>query len=85
MARFRRESHHSDGITDQISLQRTSATKSAISGLMHRSKELSLFEARSCVDELGHPSKLPLGLEAQPGNAGCAVVRFGSTRSENDA
>jgi hypothetical protein len=58
---------------------------SAISGLMHRSKELSLFEARSCVDELGHPSKLPLRLEAQPGNAGCAVVRFGSTRSENDA
>jgi hypothetical protein len=32
MARFRRESHHSDGITDQISLQRTSATKSAQSG-----------------------------------------------------
>src|SRR6476469_705833 len=28
----RRESHHSDGITDQKSLQRTSATKSALSG-----------------------------------------------------
>jgi hypothetical protein len=40
MARFRRESHHSDGITDQISLQRTSATKSAKSGLMHRSKKV---------------------------------------------
>jgi hypothetical protein len=26
---------------------------------MHRNKKLSLFEARSCVDELGHPSKLP--------------------------
>jgi len=38
---------------------------------VQRSKELSLFEARSCVDELGHPSKLPLRLEAQPGNAGC--------------
>jgi hypothetical protein len=32
MARSRRESHHSDGITDQKSLQRTSATKSAQSG-----------------------------------------------------
>ena len=32
MARSRRKSHHSDGITDQKSLQRTSATKSAISG-----------------------------------------------------
>jgi hypothetical protein len=29
MARSRRESHHNDGITDQKSLQRTSATKSA--------------------------------------------------------
>jgi hypothetical protein len=27
MVRSRRESHHSDGITDQKSLQRTSATK----------------------------------------------------------
>src|SRR5882757_6708681 len=35
----RRESHHSDGITDQKSLQRTSATESATSGLMYRSKE----------------------------------------------
>src|SRR6476620_10581680 len=33
LARYsRRESHHSDGITDQKSLQRTSATKSAITG-----------------------------------------------------
>ena len=32
---------------------------SARSGLMYRNKKLSLFEARSCVDELGHPSKLP--------------------------
>jgi hypothetical protein len=29
ITRSRRESHHSDGITDQKSLQRTSATKSA--------------------------------------------------------
>jgi hypothetical protein len=35
----------------------------AESGLMHRSKELSLFEARGCVDERTHPSKLPLWLE----------------------
>jgi hypothetical protein len=40
MARFRRESHHSDGITDQKRLQRTSATKSAKSGLMQRSKSM---------------------------------------------
>src|SRR5512143_1433769 len=32
MARSRHESHHSEGITDQKSLQRTFATKSAISG-----------------------------------------------------
>jgi hypothetical protein len=32
MVRSRRESHHSDGITGQKSLQRTSATKSAQSG-----------------------------------------------------
>jgi hypothetical protein len=31
MVRSRRESHHGDGITDHKSLQRTSATKSAIS------------------------------------------------------
>src|SRR2546423_4668918 len=31
----------SDGITDQKSLQRTSATKSAFSGLLHRSKGFS--------------------------------------------
>ena len=30
MVRSRRELHHSDGITDQKSLQRTSATKSAL-------------------------------------------------------
>ena len=48
---------------------------------MHRSKELSLFEARSCVDELGHPGKLPLRLEAHPGHAGFAEVRFGSIAS----
>ena len=33
-----------DGITDQKSLQRTSATKSAKSGLVHRSKRSSLFD-----------------------------------------
>jgi hypothetical protein len=32
MARSRRESHHSDGITNQKSPQLTSATKSANSG-----------------------------------------------------
>jgi hypothetical protein len=36
MARSHRESHHSDGITDQKSLQQTSATKSANNGLMQR-------------------------------------------------
>jgi hypothetical protein len=46
MVRSRRESHHSDGITDPNNLQQISATKSAQSGLMHRNKELSLFEAR---------------------------------------
>jgi hypothetical protein len=45
MARSRRESHHSDGITDQKNLQQTSATKSAISGLMHCSNRLR-FSAR---------------------------------------
>jgi hypothetical protein len=39
MVRSRRESHHSDGITDQKNLQQTSATKSAKSGLMQRSKQ----------------------------------------------
>jgi hypothetical protein len=43
MARFRRESHHSDGITDQISLQRTSATKSAQSGHCHRAERCPLL------------------------------------------
>jgi hypothetical protein len=32
MAHSRRESHHSDGITDHENLQRTSATKSVTSG-----------------------------------------------------
>ena len=38
MVRSRRESHHSDGITDPNNLQQISATKSAISKLMHCSK-----------------------------------------------
>jgi len=44
---------------------------------MHRNKKLSLFEARSCVDELGHPSKLPydwkptLVMQGPPGVADC--------------
>jgi hypothetical protein len=42
-SRFRRESHHSDGITDQISLQRTSATKSAQSGHYRRTERCPLF------------------------------------------
>src|ERR1700747_807650 len=50
MARFRRESHRSDGITDQISLQRTSATKSAHSG--HK-KQMSALGGKS-----GHDSDL---------------------------
>jgi hypothetical protein len=38
----RRESHHSDGITDQKSLQPTSATKSAQSGHPKRAHECPL-------------------------------------------
>ena len=38
MVRSRRESHHSDGITDPNNLQQISATKSANCRLMHRSK-----------------------------------------------
>jgi len=38
MVRSRRESRHRDGITDQKSLQGTSATKSAKSGHMQCSK-----------------------------------------------
>src|SRR5512139_1305897 len=43
MARSRHESHHSEGITDQKSLQRTFATKSALSRheLVHRTCPLS--------------------------------------------
>jgi hypothetical protein len=40
----RRESHYSDGITDQKSLQRTSATKSATNGLVQRSKKKPLLD-----------------------------------------
>jgi hypothetical protein len=53
----------------------------AISGLMHRNKKLSLFEARSCVDELGHPSKLPydwkpiLVMQGPPGATDCGKHR----------
>ena len=43
VVRSRRESHHSDGITDQKSLQPTSATKSARSGLMRCTKSF-LFD-----------------------------------------
>jgi hypothetical protein len=48
---------------------------------MHRNKKLSLFEARSCVDELGHPSKLPydwkptLVMQGPPGAADCGKHR----------
>jgi hypothetical protein len=53
MVRSRRESHHSDGITDQKSLQQTSATKSAQSGhptvarqcLLSRVKPISGFQS----------------------------------------
>jgi hypothetical protein len=44
-------------------------------------KKLSLFEARSCVDELGHPSKLPydwkptLVMQGPPGAADCGKHR----------
>jgi hypothetical protein len=47
----------------------------------NRSKKLSLFEARSCVDELGHPSKLPydwkpiLVMQGPPGAADCGKHR----------
>ena len=40
MVRSRRELHHSDGITDPNNLQQISATKSAITGLMHCSKKV---------------------------------------------
>ena len=45
MLRSRRESHHRNGITDLNPLQQTSATKSAISRLMHRSiNRIDLFD-----------------------------------------
>jgi hypothetical protein len=44
MARSHRESHHNHGITDQKSLQQTSATKSASKRRMQRSK-LELIES----------------------------------------
>jgi hypothetical protein len=50
----------------------------AKSGPMHRNKELSLFEARSCVDELSHPSKLPYDwkpMQGPPGAADCGKHR----------
>ena len=68
MVRSRRESRHRDGITDQKSLQPTSATKSAKSRLMHRNKFMrtgnsfaaltvnaNLYEAKkfSCLGHLG--------------------------------
>ena len=40
MVRSRRESHHSDGITDPNNLQQISATKSAKSGHMQCGKQL---------------------------------------------
>src|SRR5262245_16325896 len=45
--RSRRESHHSDGITDQKSLQRTSATKSALSGLAEMVCKLSALRSEA--------------------------------------
>ena len=49
MVRSRRESHHSDGITDPNNLQQISATKSAKSGLMHRSKNSFYWITSSAV------------------------------------
>jgi hypothetical protein len=43
MARSRRESHHSDGITNQKSPQLTSATKSVISGHPSRVRQCPLL------------------------------------------
>jgi hypothetical protein len=46
MARSRRESHHSDGITNQKSPQLTSATKSAKSGLALQQYAARIFVNR---------------------------------------
>jgi hypothetical protein len=58
MARSRRESHHSDGITDQKNLQQTSATKSATSGPGHFTLQLvgeqrygAAQNARECCNQ----------------------------------
>jgi hypothetical protein len=78
MVRSRRESHHSDGITDQKSLQRTSATKSANSGLVQRSKNFivirplrqraikSCFGKWSGVQQLAHVEKVAGGSTIEP-------------------
>jgi hypothetical protein len=47
MARSRRESHQSDGITDQKNLQLTSATKSAIHGLMRHTNRATGVRLRT--------------------------------------
>jgi hypothetical protein len=50
MARFRRESRHSDGITNQKILQRTSATKSAQSGHQDVVEECPFFRGKADMD-----------------------------------
>jgi hypothetical protein len=49
MARFRRESHHSDGITDQKILQRTSATKSGTKQTSDFSPAMSAFGGKADI------------------------------------
>ena len=62
MARSRRESHHSDGITDPNNLQQISATKSAQSGRAGRrlSRQLSGVKRTSrfqCVTSAFDPKR----------------------------
>jgi hypothetical protein len=56
MARSHRESHHSDGITNQKSLQQTSATKSALFGQGSMYKFQSALQAKVDVTSSGTPS-----------------------------
>jgi hypothetical protein len=81
MARFRRESHHSDGITDQISLQRTSATKSALNG--HASCDEAAKTAWRIVANI---AKLPSLLRQYHSLTGRSRdVRYGGIRDHRAA
>ena len=79
--RSRRESHHSDGITDQKSLQRTSATKSANSGLLQR-KSIAGVAARLSQSELAGP---PMTTVQQALEAVAAVEQQKAARREQSS